>query len=741
LHKNCAICTKRLDKLRSKYYRRVTNENQIIKLNSAKYTIMLNKNKTPNNIAISSGDFVCNSCITLSHRYSQESTKKVKTTHITQESEIPSPSTSHPSYSETNINESNTISVSIPRTRISSNNCVICKVSKNIIAVPNDAYTDVFIQSNILIPRESKCCKSHLTADNTFKKSDINKLEIVSDETNLNGSEVMQLLDNLRHASKSTLFEKFSKPKHINDVECKRYTGLNKDDFKSLLSNLVSLKNSTSRNRAQALAVYMFWLKTGLDFNTISTLFSLSNFQTVGEYCSQVRKSLINDFVPKNLGASHLPRNDWIKQNTLISKELFNVENNLILVADGTYCYCQKSSNNMFQRKAYSMQKSRPLVKPFVVCSTNGRIVDIYGLFPATDNDSTIIQKILETNKDLVKLIKPKDHILLDRGFRDSIQTLQNKYKLITHMPSCVHPRNKFLTTAEANQSRLVTKCRWIVENINGRLKTSFRANDKVHSNKTLCHTLEDFRISAALINKFYNRSESDKGHEMTIINEMKLKVNTINRLETIFESSRIDRKRSLYKRIDCNSIKDFPKLDLKTLTTKITLGTYQLRQSLGYLTEHISESGRYSIEIFSDNKSIFDENTRLLKTRIQSRHSNATKYNSYITYSPTTNSVANDSNSIKDWICSCKNGRRTVGCCSHVASVIYYLSHGRYVQSNKLNSTIGSIFQSHVVAESSDDSTDTSNDTEVSDIETETTEVESITSSIYPDLSQMMDD
>ena len=31
-------------------------------------------------------------------------------------------------------------------------------------------------------------------------------------------------------------------------------------------------------------------------------------------------------------------------------------------------------------------------------------------------------------------------------------------------------------------------------------------------------------------------------------------------------------------------------------------------------------------------------------------------------------------------WICSCLSRARTCGCCSHVASLIYYLSYARYL-------------------------------------------------------------
>ena len=79
----------------------------------------------------------------------------------------------------------------------------------------------------------------------------------------------------------------------------------------------------------------------------------------------------------------------------------------------------EKSSNNAFQRKSWSVHKGRHLVKPFVICATDGEIVDIYGLFEANKNDATILSSILKENIDLRELLTENDIFLLDRGFRD----------------------------------------------------------------------------------------------------------------------------------------------------------------------------------------------------------------------------------------------------------------------------------------------------------------------------------
>jgi hypothetical protein len=92
-------------------------------------------------------------------------------------------------------------------------------------------------------------------------------------------------------------------------------------------------------------------MKTGLDTRTIAAVFELNDHYEVSRYSEQVRVALITDLVPQNLGSNALLRDEWLEHNSVVAKELFlDKDNQLILIADGTYCYCQKSSNNEFQR-------------------------------------------------------------------------------------------------------------------------------------------------------------------------------------------------------------------------------------------------------------------------------------------------------------------------------------------------------------------------------------------------------
>jgi hypothetical protein len=129
---------------------------------------------------------------------------------------------------------------------------------------------------------------------------------------------------------------------------------------------------------------------------------------------------------------------------------------------------------------------------------------------------------------DLCDLFQEGDVILLDRGFRDAVATLETDYKLRVKMPALLANKQKQLTAEQANHSRFVTKCRWPVEVLNSFLKKSFKALKEV-PNKSLPHTLKDYRIAGALINAFHKRLISDKKNYKIVVANMKRLVSNEN--------------------------------------------------------------------------------------------------------------------------------------------------------------------------------------------------------------------
>jgi hypothetical protein len=340
----------------------------------------------------------------------------------------------------------NTINLNINRTLNSHGYCFVCKLKfddgfTNIKtnSIKYDCSLDIFISIGILIPEGSRCCRKHLTDYGYLKPELIDSLEIQKDNINMKIQNIEKLIENLRvKDQKNSIFSRFEDMQKVDNELVMKITGFNKDDFMFIMNQLKSINNSPIRKKSQALAVYLFWLKTGLSQALIGTFFGIDKEGRVGFYCDQIRNAFKTDFVDQFLGAAHLAREDFLLKNTETVKTLFDLDNNqLVIICDGTYIYCEKSLNNYLQRLLYTDQKKRPLIKPFVICTSNGYIIDVLGPFPAKNNDATILDEILKSNDNLKNLLKPNDLVILDRGFRDIIKKLEKDYKLITKMPTC----------------------------------------------------------------------------------------------------------------------------------------------------------------------------------------------------------------------------------------------------------------------------------------------------------------
>lgn len=714
---NCKVCLRRLDKVQSsrillddiedeedsKNRLRIYNQHRIIYYPDSKETIK-------------KGDHVCKPCHTnIYHNMPPKPTRFSRTSslvggdnsqtgsiafdnsietnfdsnsntsniNLTNETNITNETDASTSISTNEANETNNLSnkiqLDITRGYSSHKKCVVCCISnsnKKMHLVPIEAILDTYIERGILLKIGCRCCSSHLTDCKKFNSESLHQLKSVGEGIELDSKNVLNIFQEFRIIAKRTHFwAKFKNDNSFTDEESRKNTGLSKEDLIYLNNQLVSMRNSDERSKLQALTTYLFWIKTGLDQDTIGIHFEISQ-QQVSRYCEQARAALLKDFVQKNLGVYHLSRNEWIRHNSVIASKLF-IQNSvqkqqLIVVADGTYLFCQKSSNNTFQRKTYSQQKKTHLVKPFVVCATDGYIIDIFGLHEANKNDARILLELLENRDDFRSLIFPQDIFLLDRGFFDAKETLETKYSVNVKIPSCIPPSQSQLTTAQANQTRFVTKCRFVVEIVNGFLKSCFRALDKNVPNVSLRHYLSDFKIAAAIINKFHSRIFSDGENAELIADNMLANLNKENSLEKLIKDLNLERA-SQYNRIDIDDIVDFPILTIDDIKTKITLGSYQIKQALSYIAENFVSKGRYLVYMSKVN--LDSDNIKIIMIRIQSRHINRKKYKVYIKY----NSNTGSSDSIESWMCSCKIGKRTVGCCSHITAIVYYLSYGRY--------------------------------------------------------------
>ncbi|KAH9636744.1 hypothetical protein HF086_007642 [Spodoptera exigua] len=233
------------------------------------------------------------------------------------------------------------------------------------------------------------------------------------------------------------------------------YLGLTKAQYQRILSEVPRLSNK--HRGSFALAAYLMKLRTGDSDERMSALLQVPR-STLERHMNMAREILNQDFVPRNVGINHISRRN--SSNGLYGGEARSP----IIIADGTYIYIEKSSNYLYQKKTYSLHKYRNLVKPFLFVCSDGYNIDILGPYSATTSDADIINNEFgDESSALRQYFEPGDVFILDRGFRDSLPLLERcGYQV--HVPLSPEDGESQLSTRDANKSRAVTMCRWVVE-------------------------------------------------------------------------------------------------------------------------------------------------------------------------------------------------------------------------------------------------------------------------------------
>ncbi|XP_041989210.1 uncharacterized protein LOC121740537 [Aricia agestis] len=267
--------------------------------------------------------------------------------------------------------------------------------------------------------------------------------------------------------------------------------------------------------------------------------------------------------------------------------------------------------------------------------------------------------------------LEPDDVMILDRGFRDALgYTEEHGFTVCT--PQSLGRHERQLSTEAANKSRLVTLVRWVVETVNGRMKQSFKIFRHKYFNIALPNAMIDFKIAAALINATIE-SYGDNPLTEIFIEKIDQNVTRPNLLADYVDEQRLNAQKNVaFQRIEATSIEDFPRMTHDELLI-FSIGTYHVKLARSYCFQHVRETGVYTMEVYRhpDTVNINDEEgNMLIRCRIQSRHVQARIYYCYILY---------NRNAITEYCCSCIHGRRTLGSCAHIISIVYYLSWGRY--------------------------------------------------------------
>jgi len=218
-------------------------------------------------------------------------------------------------------------------------------------------------------------------------------------------------------------------------------------------------------------------------------------------------------FVPNNIGFDAITKDNYVERHvTEFADYLYNPQPHIpqvIAIIDGTYTYIHKSSNFRALRQSYSLHKGRYLLKPALIVAPDGYILEIQGPYfsDASNNDAAIMMmlqnKFANDAARMNEWFKENDIIIVDRGYRD-IMDLLARLGIRCKTPAFLEAGERQLSTEDANESRLVTKNRWVVEARNGHLKSIFEFLAQVMQIQHLSNLGDFYRIAGAIINKYH---------------------------------------------------------------------------------------------------------------------------------------------------------------------------------------------------------------------------------------------
>ena len=172
------------------------------------------------------------------------------------------------SFNQENVNNDKTI-LKIKRGFASHSFCFICKRktgSKPMTVLPIEAIIDVYIKREILIPLGARSCSDHLSENNYVKDDQIENIPIADISIGLSSEKIKIIFQTFksRDEKTSSIFNKFTDFTTVTEEICMKITGFTKDELFFISNELKSLINSENRTKLQAIAIYFFWLKTGL---------------------------------------------------------------------------------------------------------------------------------------------------------------------------------------------------------------------------------------------------------------------------------------------------------------------------------------------------------------------------------------------------------------------------------------------------------------------------------------------
>jgi len=319
-------------------------------------------------------------------------------------------------------------------------------------------------------------------------------------------------------------------------------------------------------------------------------MFQYSSRQATSLAISIVKQLLVTRFVVENIGFQAITRQQFIDRHvTDFSNRLYNPDpqnRKVIVYNDCTYMDIEKNSCFKALRQSYCQHKSKHLLKPSMLVASDGYILNIQGPYfsNATNNDARIL--LNEFNRDVDGMqawFEKGDIFIVDRGYRDAVPMLQ-RIGINVRMPPLLKPGQNQFSAEEANEARIVTKTRWIVEARNGHMKSIFKFFSQLIRTSHIPNLNDFLRICGAIINRYHPLIGMEEA-DVVIAEQMLARKQEVNVVQARVEVENLAHKRARWVVLTVEHVPLFPQITLHYLR-RLTFGTYQVHLSPSYIQD-----------------------------------------------------------------------------------------------------------------------------------------------------------
>ncbi|KYN21785.1 hypothetical protein ALC57_05107 [Trachymyrmex cornetzi] len=321
--------------------------------------------------------------------------------------------------------------------------------------------------------------------------------------------------------------------------------------------------------------------------NDFETFFSVTKlqFQELATYC---------DRVPCQGGYRYVYKKDLL---LFLCKLRQGLSDDFLTVM---FQYSTRQSTSLAVSTTFSRHKGRHLVKPALVVAPDGYILEIQGPYfsDTRNNDAAMLQNEFENDMERMgEWFHEGDIFVLDRGYRDATNLLTD-LGMTWKMPAFLEKNQRQLTTEQANESRLVTKMRWVVEARNGHIKSIFKFLDKTIQIQHIPNLRDYYKIAGAIINRYHPPLVME-GADANMAHQFLTKAQEPNVVQALVEAENLHtRNAGRWVSLAANQLNDFPLLGLDLLK-ELTTGIYQIKLAPSYIQD---KSQRDDDEEFLEN-------------------------------------------------------------------------------------------------------------------------------------------